>query len=473
MGILRSRTEGGNVLDRIRAVVHGDAIETEVRTPGGYPARNDMKKYVVFAAAMCILYGSSAFGSVRGPVPKDGLVEPVYPPITGEYYPTKPGNFPVRSENPYPQIQTVAYTGGTLEVFLQTNMVTQIQFPAPPVLINIGKAEDFVIEVIPEFNSVFVKPLAKIAMTNMIVTTERGVYTFMLKENPWRPFHMRFVVTDPYRQVQPDDTQTLLWMAYNGVRPPEFQFYAMEIRNINTSQFVYDPTTETSARVTMKRAVALPKANKSVYWIEFANLLPPGIKSAGPGGASFMIDEKSVWAPYVSEIAVPGTQNSGVPLLSKNDKVDMFLICDTGTIPQMFQIRFMLQGTARNLPIEARFSMQRKGPAPSASSPGPVGGVDPVSGVPGFPGETRSPAPKDPVAGQPGTKTVAAEESIDARIRRMYEESVRKQNIPTTDMTGKHRDNLFFEAPAPSVPTNPSPVSPAPGDGEKIFFIEP
>lgn len=377
----------------------------------------------------------------------DGIQSPVYPPRAGEFYPTSPSNFPEKMENPYARPRTVAFTGNPLEIFLQTDMVTQIQFPAPPLLVNIGRADSFVVETIPEFNSLFIKPTVKVAMTNLIVTTERGVYTFMLKENPWKPFDIRVVVTDPYRQVTPDDTHTLLWMAYNGIRPPEFQFLAMEIRDVNNSQYVYDPTSGMGSKVTVKRVVALPKANKSVYWVEFMNVLPPDLKSSS-SAESFMVDEKSVWTHGISEVAVPGTSSGGVPLLGKGDKVDMFLVVDNGAVPSMFSMRFMMQGSPRDLPVEAKFSMQV-----AKKSSGAAKMLSPGEG-----------------------NTIPADESVDDKLRRYYERTVKKEDVPTyetyegpkkPDASGNTSPGTPDSGPNPSSGTNPPP------SGEKIFFIQP
>ena len=381
----------------------------------------------------------------------DGINNPMYPPRAGEFYPTSPQKFPDKVENPYANARTIPFTGGALEIFLQTDMVTQIQFPSAPLLVNIGKAEGFAVEVVPEFHSLFVKPLAKVEMTNLIVTTERGVYTFMLKENPWKPFDMRVVVTDPYRNVQPDDTRTLLWMAYYGVRPPEFQFHAMEIRNLNASQYIYDPVTKMGSKVTMQRAVALPKNNKSVYWVEFMNVVPPEIKMASHE-ASFMVDERSVWTQYLAEVAVPGTQSTGIPMLSRGDKVDMFLICETGIIPTQFRMRYMMQGSPKNLPVEVIFAMNTTGKNAAVAGPGAGAGSS--------------------------TQVLPASESVDERLRRLYEQQLKKTDIPTYE---EHTEAGKNKQPAsPSTVTPPSqtkPTGPAtpgkPGGKDNIFFIEP
>lgn len=409
----------------------------------------------VLLLCLVLLSGAAitpAFAAVKK---TDGVSGPTYPPQSGEFYPTAPKNFPQKMTNPYAAARTVPFSGEALDVFLQTNMVTQIQFPAPPVLVNIGRPDGFTVEVIPEFNSVFLKPIADVEMTNLIVTTERGVYTFVLKENPWKPFDMRLVVTDPYRNVSPTDTQTLLWMAFNGVRPPEFQFSAMEIRNVNSSQYVYDPVTKMGSRATVKRAVALPGANKSVYWIEFANVTHPDIKE-NSNPASFMVDERSVWTWGLEEVAVPGTQSSGVPLLARGDKVDMFLVTNNGKIPAQLVVRYMMQGSPRNLPVEIRFAMDTKGKSSAKAG-----------------GESKG-----------GNSTTPAELSVDERLQKMYEQQMKKDSFPTSSAPGQGYVSPDGQSQAPTYsPASGTPSgsdvplqNPAAGgekNKEKVFFVNP
>jgi len=402
------------------------------------------KQWKKTAASLVVL--SALFASSACAVQPDGVKDPKYPPLAGEFYPTTPQQHPKSMTNPYAHARTVPFQGAALDVFLQTNMVTQIQFPAPPVLVNIGRPEGFSVEVVPEFNSVFVKPNAEVEMTNLIVTTERGIYTFILKANPWKSFDIRLVVTDPYRNVTVDDTQTLLWMAYNGVRPPEFQFSAMEIRNIGDSQYVYDPMTKTGLRATLKRSVALPRASKSVHWIEFANATHPDIRSDS-NAASFMIDERSVWTPGLVETAVPGTQTSGVPLLGKGEKVDMFLITNQGEVPPQLVVRCMMQGGNGDFPLEARFatSVGKKGSA----------GVTKGGGV-----------------------VVPGAQTVDERLQKMYEEQMKKTNGPVTPAPGSAHTGVekTAQGAVPQQPAQPAqPVNGAPGSqtGDKIFFVKP
>lgn len=100
-------------------------------------------------------------------------------PIEGEYYPVEGQKYPENMTNPYSHTRNVTFSGDPIEIYTQINMVTQIQLPSPPVMVNVGEPEGFVVEVVPEFKSVFVKPVAEIKMTNMIVTTEKGIYTFI------------------------------------------------------------------------------------------------------------------------------------------------------------------------------------------------------------------------------------------------------------------------------------------------------
>jgi len=110
--------------------------------------------------------------------------EPSYPPIEGEFYPIEGQKYPEKVTNPYSQTRTVSFSGDPIEIYTQINMVTQIQLPSPPVMVNIGEPEGFVVEVVPEFRSIFVKPVEEIKMTNMIVTTENGNIHLYLERKP-------------------------------------------------------------------------------------------------------------------------------------------------------------------------------------------------------------------------------------------------------------------------------------------------
>lgn len=276
--------------------------------------------------------------------------QPSYPPRQGEFYPVEGQQYPQKKTNPYAHIRTVPFEGKPIEVYLQIDNVTQIQFPAPPLLVHIGKPEGFVVDAVVEFNSVFVKPIQEVETTNMIVTTERGVYVLILKENPYMPYDARVVVNDPYRNVRPDDVQTLVWTAYYGRRPAEFQFVPLTILTPSTAGYVYDPIMQIGCRVSLQRVVCFPRSRKTVYWVRIMNVLPPQIENQTVPISSFMIDERSVWTSGIEKIVVPGTQTSGVPLLNKGDYIDMFMIVNSGQIPKAFNFRFALQGN-RTLPI--------------------------------------------------------------------------------------------------------------------------
>lgn len=267
--------------------------------------------------------------------------QPDFPPIKGEYYPVEGQKYPQKMTNPYSFTRTVDFSGDPIEIYTQINMVTQIQIPSPPVMVNIGRPEGFVVEVVPEFNSIFVKPVKEIEMTNMIVTTEKGAYTFILKENPFKPWDIRVMITNPYRNVKVEDTYTLVWTAYYGKRPAEFQFMPLDIRSPNASNYIYDPVVQMGCNVELRRVVFFPRQGLATYWVRVMNVAPPDVLVPVQ---SLAIDERSVWTDGLVKVAVPGTQNSSVPLLGKGDSIDMFLIVKTGSVPPLLRLRLSLKG---------------------------------------------------------------------------------------------------------------------------------
>lgn len=367
--------------------------------------------------------------------------KPSYPPQTGEYFPVEGKGYPQSNTNPYAHTRTVGFMGAPLEIYTQINMVTQIQFPAAPVLVNIGKPEAYTLEVVPEFHSIFVKPVAEVEITNLIVTTEKGVYTFILKENPFRPWDIRVVVTDPYRNVNPGDTQSLVTMAFTGRRMPEFQFNAMDIRSPESSTYVYDPLVKMGCRIVLRRSVFIADASKVVHWIEFSNVLPPKITGDASG---FALDERSVWTPGLERVAVPGTRTTALPLLGKGDRVDMFLIATAKSLPKIVEVRCMLQGS-RQLPVVFKL--------PTTTN---------VKG---------------------GSSSVEAVSTNDQKLTKMYNDMIRKENISQSNQNGEvnQPEGVGKNASGTSVPVpGNAPVrddasetpGKQPGDG-KIYYPEP
>lgn len=276
--------------------------------------------------------------------------KPSYPPVKNEYYPTSNQKFPKAVTNPNAHTREIAFKGAPLDIFTKINMVTQIVLPSAPVLVTIGKPEAFTLEVVPEFNTVFIKPVREVEMTNLIVTTEGdGVYIFILKENPFVPWDVRAQITDPYKQVSAGDTQSMVGMLYNGRRAPEFQFVPMDMRTPNSSAYVYDPLTRMGCSIILKRAIAMPKSGVSAYWLEFKNILPG--KNTLPV-SSYAISEQSVYTQGLMKVAVPGQRDgSSTPILAKGDKTYMFVFVRNGVLPKVFKFRFALMG-AKNLPID-------------------------------------------------------------------------------------------------------------------------
>lgn len=355
--------------------------------------KSKIKKCIYVLGCLCVFMGMMLSPAYAIKVP----TKPTYPPLEGEYYPVTPEAYPQKMTNPYAQIRTVPFEGKVLDIYCQINMLTEIQFPAPPIIVGLSRPDKFTVSVVPEQNFITIQPIEEVDMASLMVRTERGVYHFVVKENPWKPYDARVVVTDPYRRISPTDTQTLLWMAYNGVRPPELQFYPLEIRNPGSSQFVYDPVTKLSARVTLRRALFLPRHKKAIYWVEIANIIPPEIREQS-NTVSFMVDERSVYVQGLEKIAVPGTASSGYPLLARGDKVDMFVISQSSGIPASLKLRFMLQGSPRDLPIEVTL--------PTASGKGETTKINALS-------------------------------PVDQRLQKMYDEQMKKNDIPTIPSQGE------------------------------------
>ena len=277
--------------------------------------------------------------------------KPNYPPLPNEFYPTGNGSFPNAMVNPNAHTRNVGFFGKPLDIYTKINMVTQIELPSPPVLVNIGRPEGFTVEVIPEFNNIFVKPVKQVEMTNLIVTTAGGgVYLFLLKENPYVPWDMRVSVMDPYKNTAVTDSGVLIRTAVTGKRPVEFPMMPMDIRTPNSSAYIFDPLTKIGCRIVLKRAAVFPRQNQAVYWVELTNSAPNG---SDQPGETFSIDEKSVWTSGIRKVAVPGFRNDrGIPILSKGQRTHLFLLVQTDKIPQIFKFRFAIYGS-RNLPIEA------------------------------------------------------------------------------------------------------------------------
>lgn len=300
---------------------------------------------ICLTVLICSVAAGGAFAAKRSQTPK-----PSYPPLPNEYYPISNSKYPKAATNPNPHTRNIEFKGKTLDIYTKINMVTQLVLPSAPVLVTVGKPDAFTIEVVPEFNTLFLKPVREVEMTNLIVTTESdGVYIFMLKENPFIPWDIRVQITDPYKQIGAGDTQSMVAMLYQGKRAPEFQFVPMDMRTPNTSAFVYDPLTRMGCSIKLRRAIAMPKAGVSAYWVEFKNILPGNTSIPS---SSYSISEQSVYAKGLMKVAVPGLKDgSSTPILSKGDKTYMFMLIRDGVIPKMFKFRFALMG-AKNLPID-------------------------------------------------------------------------------------------------------------------------
>lgn len=344
-------------------------------------------KFVMALALGTMLFSASEALAAANTVPK-----PSFPPLPNEVYPTTNNRFPKELINPNAHTREITFRGEPLDIFTKIDMVTQIVLPSPPVMVNIGKQDAFTLEVIPEFNSVFIKPLREVEKTNIIVTTENGgVYLFIIKENPWAPWDIRCEIKDPHRKITAQNTQAVVQMLHTGRRLPEFQFTVMDMRTPNSSAYVYDPLTRMGCSITLRRALTIPNQNVTGYWLEFKNVLP---EDTALPAASYSISERSVWAPNIEKVALQGFKNGdNYPLLNKGDSAHMFLFVKGNTMPESLKFRFSLMG-AKNIPVDVML---------------PTNMQDGTSGL------------------------TPAENTVDQRLQQYYEELVRQGKIQPVD----------------------------------------
>ena len=76
------------------------------------------------------------------------------------------------------QQRTVAFSGDPIVVNARVNRGTLLRLPSTPLVVQLGRPEDFSIEVLPELNYVMIKPLVRMGATNVFVTTKSGLYLF-------------------------------------------------------------------------------------------------------------------------------------------------------------------------------------------------------------------------------------------------------------------------------------------------------
>ena len=371
------------------------------------------------AAFLSVLVMAAGTEAVAAP-------KPSYPPLPDEAYPVSNSKFPKEMTNPNAHTREIVFRGEPVDIFTKIDMVTQIVLPSPPVMVNIGKQDAFTLEVIPEFNSVFVKPLRQVEKTNIIVTTHNGaVYLFILKENPWAPWDIRCEIKDPHRKVTAQNTQSVVNMLYTGRREPEFQFTVMDMRSPNSSAYVYDPLTRMGCSITLKRALAIPQQNVTAYWVVFKNILP---RDTVLPTSSYSISERSVWTQGIDKVALQGFKNGdNYPLLNKGDSANMFIFVRGNKVPENFKFRFSLMG-AKNLPVDVILPTNIK----------------------------------------TETTTVKAEKTVDERLQEYYNELVRQGKITPmeTDLVDKTNKSENSEQNAGqgngNTPVTAVPVFPAP-----------
>jgi len=290
-----------------------------------------MKKYGIAIACFACL------AAVTSVTPASAAtVEPSWTPVPGEYYPTDHKRFPNKVENPNPQVRDVVFSGKPQDIFTKINMVTQIQLPEPPMIVNVGNPEAYVIDVVPEISSLFIKPIAETDMTNLIVTGERGTYIFMLKENPYKPFDVlvRFGDPRPARDLNAD----LMAMAVSGRRDPRYAHTAVEIRSPNTSAYFYDAVLGVGGTASLRRVVYAE--NTAIYHLKITNHVQ-GVSTDRL--SDYVFDEKSVVATNLRGVAV---QDGGSnPLIKVGEEMDLFLYTGGQPGPRL-RFRFSLRGNS-------------------------------------------------------------------------------------------------------------------------------
>ena len=99
-------------------------------------------------------------------------------------------------------------------------------------------------------------------MTNMIVTTENGIYTFILKENPFGRGTYAWPSQNPYRNVKVKiphlGVDGLLRQASRRV-----SVSPLDIRNPNSSDYIYDPVSQTGCKGRLKAHCVLPRRKQA------------------------------------------------------------------------------------------------------------------------------------------------------------------------------------------------------------------
>ena len=266
------------------------------------------------------------------------------------------------------QQRTVAFSGDPIVVNARVNRGTLLRLPSTPLVVQLGRPEDFSIEVLPELNYVMIKPLVRMGATNVFVTTKSGLYLFFFyaddepddfKTQTARKFDMLVNVTDPHGAARLDDVESLVWMAYHGRKMDDLQLKSDLMTTPNTSIYAEDPILGVGVRATLMRAHLFPADGLCTYWIRFENAKASklNLKSYDQ---TYALDEKTVRADGLLKVAVPNIGGRSVPLMSPGDMLDMFLVTRADTLPPVLRVRFALQGS-RTIPMEASFPTRPSG----------------------------------------------------------------------------------------------------------------
>ena len=275
----------------------------------------------------------------------------------------------LQSIGPEGSIQrTVAFTGEPIIIHSRVNRGTLIRMPETPLLIQMGRQEDFSVEVFPEVNYVMIKPTTPMGATDVFITTRKGLYIFFFyaEEEPKNfqaqkadKYDMIVTVTDPYKSNAVDDIQSLVWMLYHGRKMTDMQFMADVMTTPNASIFAQDPVLGVGVAATLMRVHCIPGQNLITYWVRFENVRSAKLNMKSYS-QTYALDEKAVWAPGLIKVAVPNIGGRSAPLMTPGDKLDMFLVTKGDKIPPNLRIRFALQGS-RTIPMEATFPTRGTG----------------------------------------------------------------------------------------------------------------
>ena len=257
--------------------------------------------------------------------------------------------------------RTVAFTGDPIIVNARVNRGTLMRLPGEPILIQMGRPEDFSVEVNADMKYVMIKPLTAMSASNVFITTKSGLYLFFFyaEDEPTdfkktrKPFDMVVTVTDPYKQNRIDDVQSLVWMAFHGRKMDDMTLVQDVMTSPGASVYVQDTVVGIGMKATLMRVHFFPQSSLVTYWVRFENVKTAKLNLRSHD-QTYALDEKTFRTPGLMKVAVANIGGRSVPLMGVGDKLDAFLVVKTNSVPPVLKLRFALQGS-RTLPMEATF----------------------------------------------------------------------------------------------------------------------